>query len=136
MQKVIVIGHVGKDAVVSRAGEKSVINFNVCHSEKRKVNGVQEDVSQWFNCSYFTDKTAIAPYIKKGGLVYIEGKVDIHTYTDAQGVARYNLKVLVNQVQLLGSKTESNEPAQQAQQQPSKGNFIDHPNDFEENLPF
>ena len=81
MQKVIVIGHLGKDAVVNTVNAKKVIKFDVCHLEKRKVNVQQQDYSQWSQGGDFTDRTPNAPYLKKGSEVYVEGKIDIYTLT-------------------------------------------------------
>ena len=137
MQKIIVICHLGKDAVVNTVNDKTVINFNVCHSEKRKVNGQQEDYSQWFQCGYFTDRTAIAPYLKKGTQVYVEGKIDVHTYTTSEGVGKFALKIGVSNVQLLGN-------GKPAEQEPTKiteskqDDFMNQPNRFEgiDDMPF
>ena len=66
MIKLQVIGHLGKDAVVNTVNGRSVINFNMAHSEKYKdAQGVQKDRTIWVDCAYWTDRTAIAPYLKK-----------------------------------------------------------------------
>ena len=66
MIKLQVIGHLGKDGVVNNVNGKNVINFTVAHSEKyRDAQGVQKDKTLWVDCAYWTEKTAIAPYLKK-----------------------------------------------------------------------
>lgn len=80
MLKLNVIGHLGKDAVVNNVNGKSVINFSVAHSEKiRDAQGNQNDKTVWVECAYWTDRVAIAPYLKKGTQVYAEGNGDIRT---------------------------------------------------------
>ena len=70
MIKLNVVGHLGKDAVVSTVNGRNVINFTVAHSERFKdAQGVQKERTIWVDCGYWTDKTAIAPYLKKGTLV-------------------------------------------------------------------
>ena len=72
MIKTQVIGHLGKDAVVTSVLGKTVINFSVAHTEKFKdASGAVKEKTTWVDCSNWTDKTAIAPYLKKGTQVYV-----------------------------------------------------------------
>ena len=105
MIKLQVIGNLGKDAVVNNVNGKSVINFNVAHTEKYKdAQGVQKDRTTWVDCSYWTDRTAVAPYLKKGTQVYVEGTPDVRTYTTADGRNGASLTLRIGSVQLLGSR--------------------------------
>ncbi len=107
MIKLQVIGHLGKDALVNNVNGKNVINFTVAHSERFKdAQGVQKDKTTWVDCSYWTDKTAVAPYLKKGTQVYVEGQPDVRTYTTQDGRNGATLSLRVMSVQLLGSKQE------------------------------
>ncbi|TAG11509.1 MAG: single-stranded DNA-binding protein [Sphingobacteriia bacterium] len=106
MIKLTAIGNLGKDALVNNVNGKSVINFTVAHTEKYKdAQGNQKDKTIWVDCAYWTERTAIAPYLKKGTQVYVEGQPDIRTYTTKEGVNGATLSLRVGSVQLLGSKT-------------------------------
>ncbi len=112
MLKLQVIGHLGKDCTTNVVNGKNVINFSVAHSEKYKdSSGVQKDKTLWVECAYWTERTAIAPYLKKGQLVYCEGTPDIRTYTKNDGTSGTSLTLRVLSVQLLGggSRTEGSE---------------------------
>ncbi len=105
MIKLQVIGNLGKDAVVNNVNGKSVINFTVAHTEKFKdAQGNQKDRTTWVDCAYWTDRTAVAPYLKKGTQVYAEGQPDVRTYTTADGRSGATLSLRVVSVQLLGAK--------------------------------
>lgn len=105
MIKLQVIGNLGKDALVNNVNGKSVINFTVAHTEKFKdAQGNQKDRTIWVDCAYWTDRTAIAPYLKKGVQVYVEGNPDVRTYTTQDGRNGATLTVRVVNVQLLGAK--------------------------------
>lgn len=105
MIRLQVIGNLGKDGVVNNVNGKSVINFTVAHSEKYKdAQGVQKDKTLWVDCAYWTDRTGIAPYLKKGTQVYAEGIPDIRTYTTADGRQGSTLSLRVLNVQLLGGR--------------------------------
>jgi single-strand DNA-binding protein len=109
MIKLQIIGNLGRDAVVNNVNGKSVINFTVAHTEKYKdAQGVQKDRTTWVDCAYWTDRTAIAPYLKKGTQVYSEGTPDIRTYTTQDGRNAASLTLRVQNVQLLGGRTNEN----------------------------
>jgi single-strand DNA-binding protein len=106
MIKLQVIGNLGKDCVTNTVNGKNVINFNVAHTEKFKDSqGNQKDKTIWVECAYWTDRTGIAPYLKKGTQVYAEGTPEVRTYTKTDGTAGTSLTLRVVSVQLLGSKT-------------------------------
>lgn len=106
MIKLQVIGNLGKDCVTNTVNGKNVINFNVAHTEKFKdAQGNQKDKTIWVDCAYWTDRTGIAPYLKKGTQVYVEGTPEVRTYPKNDGTTGVSLTLRVASVQLLGSKT-------------------------------
>jgi single-strand DNA-binding protein len=107
MIKLQVIGNLGKDCVVNNVNGKTVINFSVAHTEKFKdAQGVQKDKTIWVDCAWWTERTGIAPYLKKGTQVYAEGQPDIRTYQTQDGKQGASLTIRVQNVQLLGARTE------------------------------
>ncbi len=105
MIKLQVIGNLGKDCVVNSVNGKNVINFSVAHTEKfRDSMGNQKDRTIWVECAYWTDKTGITPYLKKGSQVYVEGTPDVRTYQTQDGRQGAALSLRISNVQLLGSK--------------------------------
>jgi single-strand DNA-binding protein len=108
MIKLQVIGNLGKDCIVNNVNGKTVINFSVAHTEKFKdAQGNQKDKTIWVDCAWWTERTAIAPYLKKGTQLYVEGQPDIRTYQTQDGKQGASLTLRVSNVQLLGSKSES-----------------------------
>lgn len=106
MIKLQVVGNLGKDAMVNNVNGKSVINFNVAHTEKFKdAQGNQKDRTTWVDCAYWTDRTAVAPYLKKGTMVYVEGQPDVRSYTTQDGRQGAALTLRVSSVQLLGGRS-------------------------------
>jgi single-strand DNA-binding protein len=103
MKKLIIAGFIGNDAEVKDLTNGQVINFNVAVSEKIK----EETKTTWFKCARFTNNVAIAPYLKKGTYVIVEGKPDVETYQNANGETVANLKCIVDNIHFGGnSKTE------------------------------
>jgi len=104
MIKLQAIGNLGKDCVTNTVNGKSVINFNVAHTEKyRDAQGNQKD---------WTDKTAIAPYLRKGTQVYVDGIPEVRTYQKNDGTTAASLNLRVLSVQLLGNRGDNAAPSQ------------------------
>ncbi|MGN6213518.1 MULTISPECIES: single-stranded DNA-binding protein [Parafilimonas] len=107
MIKLMVIGNLGKDCIVNTVNGKNVINFNVAHTEKFKDStGAQREKTTWVECAYWTDRTGIAPYLKKGTQVYAEGTPEVRTYQTNDGKSGASLSLRVQSVQLLGSRAD------------------------------
>ena len=108
MIKLQVIGNLGKDCTVNNVNGKNVINFSVAHTEKYKdAQGTPKERTTWVECAYWTDRTGIAPYLKKGTQVYVEGAPEVRSFTRNDGTNGATLTLRVREVQLLGGKTES-----------------------------
>jgi len=108
MIKLQIIGHIGADCTTNEVNGKSVINFNVAHSEKYKdQQGNQVEKTIWVKCAYWTDRTALAQYLKKGQLIYAEGTPEAEGYLNKDNQNAASLKMRVFQVQLLGSKNDN-----------------------------
>ncbi len=108
MIKLQVIGNLGKDCVTNMVNGKNVINFNVAHTERfRDTQGNQKDKTIWVECAYWTDRTGIAPYLKKGTQVYVEGTPEVRTYPKNDGTTGVSLSLRVFSVQLLGSRPDN-----------------------------
>jgi single-strand DNA-binding protein len=108
MIKMQVIGNLGKDCVVNTVNGKSVINFTVAHTEKYKDNsGNNQEKTTWVDCAYWTDRTAVAPYLTRGTQVYVEGTPEVRSFQRNDGTAGASLSMRIREVQLLGRKGEN-----------------------------
>jgi single-strand DNA-binding protein len=107
MIKLQVIGNLGKDCITNTVNGKNVINFNVAHTEKFTSQGTQKDKTIWVECAYWTERTGIAPYLRKGTQVYVEGTPEVRTYPKNDGTTGVSLTLRVQTVQLLGSRGDS-----------------------------
>ena len=107
MIKLQVIGNLGKDCLTNVVNGKNVINFNVAHTEKfRDQQNNLKEKTTWVECAYWTDRTGIAPYLRKGTQVYVEGTPEVRTYQKNDGSFGASLTLRVFNVQLLGSRGE------------------------------
>ena len=112
MIKLQIIGNLGKDCIVKEINGKNVINFSVAHTERYKdAQGNQKERTTWVECAYWTDRTAIAPYLTKGTTVYAEGSPEADAYTNKEGQASATLRMRVQNIQLLGGGNKDNQGA-------------------------
>lgn len=97
MNKLIIIGRVGKDCQVSQVNGKSVGNFSVAVSKKTQQgeSTIWVDVALW-------DRDKVYQYIRKSGLIMVEGEVSVNSYTKSDGTAAASLRLSAYQVELLG----------------------------------
>ncbi len=108
MIKMQVIGNLGKDCVVNTVNGKNVINFTVAHTEKYKDSqGNNQEKTTWVDCAYWTDRTAISPYLQKGKQVFVEGTPEVRSFTRQDGTGGASLSLRVREVQLLGGRGDS-----------------------------
>ncbi len=144
MIKLQIIGHLGRDCATNEVNGRTVINFPVAHSEKYKdAQGNQVEKTTWVNCAYWTDRPAIAQYLKKGQLVYAEGNPEAEGYLNKENQNAASLKMNVFRIQLLGSKNDNQDGSAPSNantnSQSSGSSKVNQPAEMEEpadDLPF
>ena len=103
MIKLQIVGNLGGDCIVKEVNGKNVINFNVAHTEKYKdAQGNLKERTTWVNCAYWTDRTAVAQYLKKGKQIYAEGSPEADGYLNKENQPAATLRMRVQNLQLLG----------------------------------
>ena len=143
MIKMQVIGNLGKDCTVNTVNGKNVINFTVAHTEKyRDSAGNNQEKTTWVDCAYWTDRTAVAPYLQKGTQVFVEGSPEVRSFTRNDGTAGASLSLRVREVQLLGRKGDNNMGGSPASENSSYNSRQESPaaasvnDDVADDLPF
>lgn len=108
-------GNLGRDAEQRFAPSgTAVVSFSV----GVKTGFGDKEKTTWANCAMFGKRAeSVAAYLKKGALVGIVGEVDHREYQDKEGQKRYSLDVRVNDLTLLGSKSDRSESAPEKPQQ-------------------
>ena len=98
----------------------SVVSFSV----GVKSGFGDKATTTWAKCAIFGKRgESVAPYLKKGTLVGISGEVNNREYQDKEGQKRYSLDVRVNDLTLLGGKSDRSEsaPSQPKQERNAQG---------------
>ena len=114
VNKVILVGNLGRDPEVrGLPNGESVANIAIATSNKYKNRaGEMVEETEWHNAVLFGRLAEIAgKYLKKGSSVYIEGRLKTEKYTDKNGIEKYQTKVIVGELKMLGGRSAGeNEP--------------------------
>lgn len=141
MQRIEIIGRVGADAEVKDVNQNQVISFSVAVSETYVKNNEKVTNTTWFEISKWGNNTAVAQYIKKGGLIFVSGKVNNRSWVKEDGTAQIVNGINAFEIELLGSKDDSNStPAPSTNTNPKEFPQANQPNSFvdedDPDLPF
>jgi len=113
VNKVILVGHVGKDPEVRYLDKDvAVANFTLATTEKGYTaqNGTQvPERTEWHNIVAWRALAKLAEnYIRKGREIYVEGKIQTRSW-EKDGIKRYTTEIYAEQINLLGKKPENTE---------------------------
>lgn len=108
VNKVILLGHLGKDAETRfTSGGSSVTNFTIATSRRWKDQQTQEwkEETDWHNVVMWRADN-VANYLTKGRQVYVEGRLRTRSYEDKDGNKRYVTEVMADDLILVGGRGE------------------------------
>ncbi|NML66392.1 single-stranded DNA-binding protein [Hymenobacter sp. RP-2-7] len=111
VNKVILVGHLGKDPEVRHLeGGNSVANFTLATNDYYKdKQGTRVERTEWHNIAAWRGLAELAEkYLKKGGLVYVEGKLRTRQYQDKDQQTRYITEIVADEISLLGGRGGGN----------------------------
>lgn len=129
------IGRLGKPPEIryTTSGE-AIASFSIAvGSQWKNKQGEKQESTEWVNCTAFGKLgEIIGQYLVKGSQVYISGRMKTEKYQGKDGQDRYSTKIIVNDMQMLGSKQQSGDrPSDDSK--PSQGGGFD---DIDDDIPF
>lgn len=108
VNKVILIGHLGRDAETSYTpSQVAVTKFSVATSRRWKdqQTGEWKEETDWTRVVLWRGEN-VAPYLTKGKQVYVEGRLQTRSYDDKDGKKVWATEVVADEVILLGGRGE------------------------------
>ena len=111
VNKVILIGRVGRDPETQfmNNGSAQVTKFSLATSEYYSKNGERQESTEWHNIIMWNKLSEIyKETIKKGVMLYIEGKIKTNKWQDKEGNNRYKTEIWANQVRILQKMENTN----------------------------
>ncbi len=109
INKVILVGNVGRDPEVRYLDSGvAVAKFPLATSETyTNKNGERVTNTEWHNIVIWRKLAEIVEkYVHKGQQLYLEGKISNRSYEDKEGIKRYITEVVVDNMQMLGKKSD------------------------------
>ncbi len=110
VNKVILLGNLGKDPEVKFTPQgKAVAKITIATNRSTKdAAGNWQDQTEWHNVVLWERMAEIAgEYLKKGGKVYIEGRLQTRSWDDkTSGQKKYMTEIVANEMVLLGGRGE------------------------------
>jgi single-strand DNA-binding protein len=113
LNKVMLIGNLGRDPELKHSpnSNTSYCNFSIATTDKKKeANGQWTDQTEWHNIVTFGNNAENCNrYLKKGSMVFVEGKLTTSKWKDQNGVDRSTVKVIADKVTFLSRKEGSSD---------------------------
>ena len=104
INKVILIGNLGKDPEVRHFDNGGVVaRFSVATNESyRDKNNEWQTITEWHDVVVWRNLAERAErQLRKGSLVYVEGKLTHRKWTDREGNDRYSTEVVANTFRIM-----------------------------------
>jgi single-strand DNA-binding protein len=110
VNKVILVGRLGRDPETRyTGGGQAVANFSVATDETYKDrNGERQKRTEWHKIVVWGKQAEIAQqYLKKGSLIFIEGRIQSREWQDKEGQKRTSFEIVANNFRMLGGRAEA-----------------------------
>lgn len=114
VNKVFLLGQVGRDPEVKEIGGAKYATFSLATSESYKdKNGERQTNTEWHTIVCWRNTAEVVErYVTKGMQLFIEGQPRTRSWEDSEGKKRYVTEIVAKEVQFVGKK-ESSEPRTQ-----------------------
>ena len=110
VNKVILVGRLGRDPETryTSAGQ-AVANFSLATDQSFKDrSGERQKRTEWHKIVVWGKQAEIAQqYLKKGSLVYVEGRIQSRQWDDREGQKRTSFEIVANTFRMLGGRAEA-----------------------------
>ena len=121
VNKAILVGRLGRDPETRfTGGGQAVANFSVATDETYKDrNGERQKRTEWHKIVVWGKQAEIAQqYLKKGSLVFIEGRIQSREWQDKEGQKRTSFEIVANNFRMLGGRGEGGSMAPHGESRP------------------
>jgi single-strand DNA-binding protein len=109
VNKVILVGRLGRDPETRfTGGGQAVANFSVATDESYKdKSGERQKRTEWHKIVVWGKQAEIAQqYLKKGSLIFIEGRIQSREWQDKEGQKRTSFEIVATNFRMLGGKSD------------------------------
>ena len=129
LNKVMLIGHLGRDPELRyMASGDAVTHMAIATSERwhDKTSGEKKELTEWHRIVLYRKLAEIAgEFLKKGSLVYVEGRLQTRKWTGRDEVERTAVEIVTDDMRMLGARphdgehTEEHDGPEEAKEAPA-----------------
>ncbi|MBL7813290.1 MAG: single-stranded DNA-binding protein [Bacteroidetes bacterium] len=104
INKVILLGRLGKDPLIKQLDNGRVVaNVTLATNDYYVRDGQKIETTEWHNLEMWDNQARTAEkYLRKGSILYVEGKIRTDKFTDPEGNEKQVKKIRVLQMQMMG----------------------------------
>ena len=110
VNKVILVGRLGRDPETRYTSSgQAVCNFTLATDETYKDRaGERQKRTEWHRIVVWAKQAEIAQqYLRKGSLVYVEGRIQSRQWDDREGQKRTTVEIVANNFRMLGGRSDA-----------------------------
>ena len=114
LNKVILIGNLGQDPEARFTPQgTAVCNLSIATNESWKdQNGEMQDRTEWHRVVMYGRMAETATeYMKKGQMVYVEGRLNTREWEDQNQIKRRTTEIRCDNFTMLGKRSDSSNPS-------------------------
>ncbi len=134
MNKIILIGNLGKDPEMSYTNEgTAVTRFSLAvHRRVRSLTGERQEETEWFTIVTWRQLAeTCTTYLRKGHKVFIEGHLQQRKYVGQDGIPRTVVEVMASGMEMLTPKRQQAGPSENDENElndnEALGDLVEHP---------
>ena len=109
MERVEIIGNIGRDAETKTIGNNDYAAFSVAVTDKYG----ETERTTWYACLKLDKNKKLVNHLTKGTKVYVSGRPQANAYTNDKGQTIASINVWVNELEFCGGKADKTEKAEQ-----------------------
>ena len=140
LNKVQIIGNLGRDPEMRFTQDGTpVTNFSVAVNDSwQGRDGEQRERTEWFKVVAWRRLAEISnEYLRTGGKVYVEGRLETQKWQDQEGNDRYTTELIARDLLMLGGRNDVDSPSDTRQEPVTdSANSTDNDEITADDLPF
>ncbi len=113
VNKVILVGNLGQDPDLrATAGGMPVCSLRIATTDRRKdKDGNWKDHTEWHSVVVYGRQAETAnQYLRKGRMVYVEGRLQTRKWQDRNGQDRWTTEIIADNIRFLGGGQQQGAP--------------------------
>lgn len=126
INRVTLVGYVGADPELMHSEQGTPIcNISLATTEGwRDMNGQVQTRTEWHRVVFFKRIAEVAAnFLRKGSLVYVEGRLSTNRWEDQQGIVRYTTEIIGMELQMLSPRQDQGQSWQGSDDNASQNGY-------------